>query len=1002
MLTKTIIALSLIAGSTVALAHYNPSHHLKISDLNPLQTITQLPQSELETIAQNITVRVQVGRDKGSGILIAKEDNTYTVITNAHVTDRGETYTIQTPDGMQHSATLITVDNTEQNDLAILEFDSSNDYQVATIGNSDSIGEDEAVIAAGFPEAQNKLLITEGNISLISEKPLIKGYSIGFTNETVQGMSGGALLNSSGEVVAVLGKGNAILDTAYDYLDGTTPNRDEIAAFREVSFSIPIANIEQLSPQLASLLPSNTTETETARQSKYTGIVAEVDRIAEQITVRIATPKLDSHGSGVIIARNDNTYYVATAGHVVDRDGEYQIVTPDGEIYSLDNQTINKSSAYDLAIFSFTSDKDYDVATIGNYTVGANRDQLVFVSGFPNLTSDPASFYGALGSASVEANTAPLRMITGGKVVKKDEIEVTTKDSYSLQNNGQGLLYSNISYGGMSGGAVLDSEGKLVGINTGAENELYFDRTGNTNELSLGLSIGESIPNILGFLTTETNLKSEWLQTINNPAAEVNDRDYSSIETQLLTVEQPEDNADLVAWMNYGNELWRYQRFDEAIDAFQKVATIQPDFDKAYYGMGLAYWYKGEYQQMSEVLNKAIAINPAPYYYWRHLGFAYGELQQYDNALAAYEQAISKNPQDFVLYLQRGDVLREAERIDEAIEFYSAASKINPKHPWIYNNRGFAYAQLEQYDLAIVDLTKAIELNPQLFLTYNNRGAVYQEIERSDAAIADLDKAIALNPNYADAYNNRGGTYLDLKQYDKALSDLDRAIELNPELAKAYYGRGTLHAELQEFDKAIADYTKSIEINPDFPYVYYNRGTTYNLLQQYDRTIADLSKAIALKPDYADAYYNRGTTYNEIEQYDKGLSDLTKAIELDPEYTNAYINRGNSYRVLEQWSEAIADWTQAIALDPENADAYFKRGGLYKDLKQTDAAIADLQKTTELNPQNAQAYVGLGLIYYELQDIPKTKENWEQAASLFKEQGQTELYQNLQALLQQL
>ena len=110
---------------------------------------------------------------------------------------------------------------------------------------------------------------------------------------------------------------------------------------------------------------------------------------------------------GVIIARNDNTYYVATAGHVVDRDGKYQIVTPDGETYSLDNQTINKSSAYDLAIFSFTSDRDYNVATIGNYTVGANRDQLVFVSGFPNL----------------EANTAPLRLITGGKVVKKDEIE---------------------------------------------------------------------------------------------------------------------------------------------------------------------------------------------------------------------------------------------------------------------------------------------------------------------------------------------------------------------------------------------------------------------------------------------------------------------------------------------------------------------------------------------------------------------------------------------------
>ena len=1005
MLTK-ILALSLIAGGTLALTSYSRLSNFQIDDLE-FPTITQLLPTDVEEIASYITVRVHAGDDRGSGVLIAKDNNTYTLITNAHVASRGETHAVETADGVRHEATLITSNNNEQVDLAILQFSSDNNYQLATIGNSDSIDEGEQAIAAGFPDGESELLVTEGEISLITQKPLNKGYSIGFTNETLQGMSGGALLNSSGEVIGILGKGKgAILATAYNYSDGTTPTPEEIAAFKDASFSIPIANIAQLDPKLATLLPDNNSlaqqpkVTDTPSQTEYTGIVGTVDNIAEQITVRIATPKLDSHGSGVIIARNDNTYYVATAGHVVNPDGEYRIITPDGD-YELNNQTISKSSAYDLAIFSFTSEKDYTVATIGNYIVGAIRPQVVFVSGFPNLTSDPAPTTGARERASLEENT-PQRKLTGGKVVVKDEIEVSTKDSYSIGSNGQGLLYSNISYGGMSGGAVLDSEGKLVGINTGAENELYFDQTGDTDELSLGFSLGESIQNMLGFLTTETELKTAWLQKTNEPAAKVNDRDYSSIEAQLLNVEQPEDDTDLVAWMNYGNGLWRYEKFDEAIAAFEKVAAIDPQFDRAYYGMGLAHWYRGDYQNVIEVLNKAIEINPSPYYYWRHLGFSHGQLQQWSDALAAFEEAITKNPEDFVLYLQRGDVLRESGSKQAAIESYNEASQINPQHPWIYNNRGFAYAEIEQYDKAILDLTKALELNPQLFLTYNNRGAVYQEIERYDAALADLDKAIALNPNYADAYNNRGGTYIDLKQYDKASTDLNKAIELDPELAKAYYGRGTLHAELQEFDKAIADYSKSIEINPDFPYVYYNRGTTYHGLQQYDNTIADLSKAIELKPDYADAYYNRGTTYNELEQYDLGLSDLTKAIELDPQYLNAYINRGTTYRALEQYEAAIEDWTQAIALDPQNADAYFKRGGLYKDLKQTDKAIADLVQTTKLDPQNAQAYVGLGLIYYELQDIPKTRENWEQAAALFEEQGQTELYQNLQGLLQEL
>ena len=987
MFTKTIIALSLIAGSTFALDSYSQSSNLQIISLNPLQ-ITQLPQ-QIDSIARNITVKVNVAENEGSGILIAKDDNTYTVITNANVTNRGD-YTIQTPDGMKHEA-ILTEDNTE-NDLAILEFNSDNQYQTATIGNSDSIAQGETVIAAGFSESEGELLVTEGQISLLTEKPLNQGYSIGFSNETVQGMSGGVLLNANGEVIGVLGKGKgAILDTAYDYADGTTPTPEEIATFREVSFSIPIANIANLSPQLAALVPNSNPDAEQPEVAsptpEYTGIVGEVDEIAEQITVRIATPKLESHGSGVIIARNDNTYYVATAGHVVEPDGEYQIVTPDGETYELDNQTINKSDAYDLAILSFTSDKEYPVATIGNYTVAANDDQVVFVSGFPNL----------------EENTSPQRTITGGKVILKDETDVSTKDFYSIQSNdGKGLLYTNISYGGMSGGAILDSEGSLVGINTGAENELYFDEEGNTDELSLGFSLGESIANLMGFLMRDTDLDTEQLQIDNNPAAKVSDEVYSTIETQLLDVEQPEDDIDIVAWMNYGNRLWRYGRNDEAVNAFEKVVEIDPEFDRAYYGKALAYQYQGEHEQVATALNKAIEINPSPYYYWRELGFSYGELEQYDEALAAYEEAINRSPEDFVLYLQRADYLREAERYEDAIETYNKALELNPEHPWIYNNRGVAYTQLEQYDAAIADLTQAIELNPEYFLSYNTRGAVYQRIEQYDNALADLDKAIAINPQDASVYNNRANVYYRLEQYEQALSDLNRAIELDPELALAYYVRGATYAALQEPEKEIADYTKSIELDPEFSYVYYNRGTAYGGLQQYDLAIQDFTKAIALNPNDADSYYNRGTAYNELQQYNKAIPDFARAIDLNPQYNDAYINRGNSYRELEQYDLAIEDWTQAIKIDPQNLEGYLKRSGVYKELQQYDLAIADLEQIIEIDPENAQNYIFVGLIYYELQDIPQAQEYFEQAANLFEQQGNTEEYQRVQVILQGL
>ena len=1023
MLTKTLLALSLLTG-TVTLNNYSQASEREVTNLNPQQILTQLPTTELETIAQNITVQVRMSEDRGSGILIAKDNDTYTVITNAHVTDRGEIYTIQTSDGMEHEATL--VNSTEQNDLAVLEFNSSNNYQVATVGNSDSITEGETVIAAGFPDGEEKLLVTEGAISFITEKPLNKGYAIGFSNETVQGMSGGALLNSNGEVIAILGKGkDAILDTAYDYMDGTTPTDEEIAAFREVSFSIPIANIANLSPSLAAPLPGESNpdiaqqpevaESTPAPKPEYTGIVKTVDDIAEQITVRLATAEIPSYGSGVMIAKDGNTYYVATAGHVVDENGSYQIVTPDGATHELDNQTIEESDAYDFAIFSFTSDKDYTVATIGNYTVGANKGQIVFVSGFPK-------------------DKSPQRIITGGVVIEQVETSFATKDSYSLEDNGRGLLYTNLSYRGMSGGAVLDSEGRLVGINTGAENELYSE--GDHEEFSLGLSLGVPILDLLSFLESKTPLNKEWLQKTNQPAVEVSESDKESIQAQLLNVEQPNDDTDLVAWMNYGNQLWRYERYNEAVDAFEKVIAIDPQFDRAYYATGLAYVYQQDYPQAVTALAKAVQINPNPYFYWRYLGYSYRESNQFDEAISAYEQAITNNPEDFVLYVEQGLTYREAERYEEALTSYNKAVSLNSNHPWIYNsrgnlygeqgeaelalsdynkaiqlnpddakayyNRGYLYSQQGEVELALDDYNKAIQLNPNFAEAYYNRGYLYSQQGEVELALDDYNQAIQLNPNLAEAYNNRGLLYQEQGEAELALSDFNRAIQLNPNFAEAYYNRGLLYQEQGEVELALDDYNQAIQLNPDDASAYTNRGIVYSQQEEVELALDDYNQAIQLNPHDAKAYYNRGYLYSQQGEAELALDDYNKAIQLNSDYAEAYNNRGYLYSQQGEAELALDDYNKAIQLDPELIIAYNNRGVLYDEQGEVESALDDYNQAIQLNSDYAEAYANLGLLYRQLGSIEEARTNLQKARQLFIAQNNTAGAETVANVLEQL
>ncbi|NER03791.1 MAG: trypsin-like peptidase domain-containing protein, partial [Okeania sp. SIO3C4] len=94
-----------------------------------------LTENQLQTKARNISVKVLSGDNKGSGILIREENGVYTVLTNQHVIENGASHQIQTPDGKIHQAKIVPGINFGNNDMALLQFNASEDYAVASLEN---------------------------------------------------------------------------------------------------------------------------------------------------------------------------------------------------------------------------------------------------------------------------------------------------------------------------------------------------------------------------------------------------------------------------------------------------------------------------------------------------------------------------------------------------------------------------------------------------------------------------------------------------------------------------------------------------------------------------------------------------------------------------------------------------------------------------------------------------------------------------------------------------
>ena len=95
---------------------------------------------QVAAIAEPITVQINSPLGDGSGVIIAKNGKVYTVLTVNHVVeDPNVKYTVRTSDGNSHPQTkIVRLQNDDKEpDLAIIQFESSQNYPIATLGNSE-------------------------------------------------------------------------------------------------------------------------------------------------------------------------------------------------------------------------------------------------------------------------------------------------------------------------------------------------------------------------------------------------------------------------------------------------------------------------------------------------------------------------------------------------------------------------------------------------------------------------------------------------------------------------------------------------------------------------------------------------------------------------------------------------------------------------------------------------------------------------------------------------
>jgi tetratricopeptide (TPR) repeat protein len=491
---------------------------------------------------------------------------------------------------------------------------------------------------------------------------------------------------------------------------------------------------------------------------------AQVGEIARQVTVQIDG---QAPGSGVIIARQGQTYFVLTAEHVVATADEYAVITPDGKKHPLDYKNVKKLPGLDLAVLTFTSPQSYRVVEMGDSST-LKEGAPTFISGFPLLGKD---------------TTQTGYRFTGGNLLAQANKPLA---------RGYGLAYMNNTFAGMSGGPVLNQKGQLVGIHGASKTDLTETQGINDKGVKVGLNLG--IP-INSFRRAVTQV----LPTLQFPNLPVVTPSLQTTAADFLIQSVEQSQA--------GKRQMAFATINQAI-------RLQPNYAEAYFIRENLYYSSSSANKQGSLmdLNRAIQLNPQLIGAFLNRGSTRYDLGDKQGALTDYNRAIQLNPQFASAFYGRGLVRSDLGDRQAAITDYTEAIRLNPQFVAAFYNRGNVRSGLGDKQGAIADYNEAIRLNPQLAPAHYNRGNTRRQLGDQQGAITDYTEAIRLNPKLDQAFSNRGVTRYQLGDRQGAIKDLTEAIRLNPRVPSAFAGRAFARDKSGDRQGAIADFQKAAEL----------------------------------------------------------------------------------------------------------------------------------------------------------------------------------------------
>jgi TolB-like protein/Tfp pilus assembly protein PilF len=262
----------------------------------------------------------------------------------------------------------------------------------------------------------------------------------------------------------------------------------------------------------------------------------------------------------------------------------------------------------------------------------------------------------------------------------------------------------------------------------------------------------------------------------------------------------------------YFLNLYTYDSHKKAIQYFEQVIKLDPDFALGYAGLADVYGIWSELElprkvaiaKSKEYVMKALELDESLAEAHTTLGFFKMNYDwDWQGAEKELRRAIELNPNYAFAHHILSHYLLLMGKNDESLEVSKRALELAPLDTEINNHLGFHYYWTREYDKAIEQYIKTLEINPNHPWAHSYLGKIYKEMGWYSKAIEEFKQALSLKgKNETEILSNLGNVYAVSGNREKALEIINELFEQSKQKYVPSHSIADIYVGLGEKDKA--------------------------------------------------------------------------------------------------------------------------------------------------------------------------------------------------------